>query len=133
MSPRGYPGRTHGLSGTYHAGCRCDDCRTANSRLMSAYRARHPGMTRAHNLRQFHGITPAEYAAMLEAQGGVCAACGLPETGQNQRGVVSLAVDHDHTTGANRGLLCMRCNRALGLLGDDSSTIQQLLAYRRAH
>ena len=44
---------------------------------------------------------------LLAEQGGVCAICGNPP---KTRG---LSIDHDHKTGAVRGLLCFRCNRAL--------------------
>lgn len=57
---------------------------------------------------------------MLEAQGGVCAICKGPETKPNAK---YLAVDHDHATGAVRGLLCNNCNRAIGLLGDDAERL----------
>ena len=53
------------------------------------------------------GVSDAEYARLLEAQGGHCALC--PNTPKTRR----LHVDHDHATGAVRGLLCHRCNRAL--------------------
>jgi hypothetical protein len=53
------------------------------------------------------GVTDAEYARLLEAQGGHCALC--PNTPKTRR----LHVDHDHATGKVRGLLCHRCNRAL--------------------
>lgn len=53
------------------------------------------------------GITDADYFALLKAQGGHCAIC--PSTPKTRR----LHVDHDHATGAVRGLLCHRCNRAL--------------------
>ena len=52
-------------------------------------------------------MTDAEYARLLEAQGGHCALC--PNTPKTRK----LHVDHDHRTGAVRGLLCYRCNRAL--------------------
>ena len=53
------------------------------------------------------GVDDAEYARLLEAQGGGCAICGSkPKTRR-------LHVDHDHATGRVRGLLCHRCNRAL--------------------
>lgn len=53
------------------------------------------------------GVSPDEYACLLAAQGGHCALCpGKPKTRR-------LSVDHDHRTGAVRGLLCYRCNRAL--------------------
>ena len=53
------------------------------------------------------GVTDADYARMLEAQGGGCAICGTPPKSRR------LHVDHDHKTGNVRGLLCYRCNRAL--------------------
>ena len=66
--------------------------------------------------RRNHGITPAEYDAMLADQEGGCAMCGQPETKRQGHGgtLMSLAVDHDHDTGEVRGLLCARCNLLLG-------------------
>ena len=55
------------------------------------------------------------YAKLLKHQKGVCAICG----GRDKS--MRLAVDHDHTTGLIRGLLCMRCNRAYGLFHDGSA------------
>lgn len=59
--------------------------------------------TRARGL----GITDAAYAELLERQGGRCAICRNPPKSRR------LSVDHNHATGAVRGLLCYRCNRAL--------------------
>lgn len=53
------------------------------------------------------GVTDDDYARLLDAQGGHCALC--PATPKTRR----LHVDHNHATGAVRGLLCHRCNRAL--------------------
>ena len=50
---------------------------------------------------------PVDYAALLAAQGGVCAICGRPP----KQGGRKLHVDHDHRTGRIRGLLCFTCNR----------------------
>lgn len=52
-------------------------------------------------------LPSGEYEAMLAAQDGHCALC--PATPKTRR----LHVDHDHKTGAVRGLLCYRCNNAL--------------------
>jgi hypothetical protein len=70
---------------------------------------------------------------MYEAQHGVCAACGNPETRTDHRNgeCTDLAVDHDHATGQVRALLCGPCNMALGLLQDDPERIEQLLIYLR--
>lgn len=63
---------------------------------------------RARALKNKYGLTVAEYDTMLAMQGGVCRLCKRPP------GKVRLAVDHDHVTGRNRGLLCSACNRRLG-------------------
>lgn len=69
------------------------------------------------HLRRNFGLTSDDYNAMLEEQNGVCAICQQPETAKQRLSDEPrlLAVDHDHTTGAVRGLLCSRCNRALGI------------------
>ena len=56
---------------------------------------------RKSHLKRKYGLTLEEYDAMLEAQGGVCAICGEPRPEER-----TLHVDHDHETGAIRGLLC---------------------------
>lgn len=58
-------------------------------------------------LRSNYGLTVDEYDQLLEAQGGGCAICG------GQSGGKHLAVDHDHSTGEVRGLLCKRHNSAI--------------------
>ena len=65
---------------------------------------------------------------MLAAQDGVCAICGRPPTEG-----ISLHVDHDHESGARRGLLCFRCNNSLGDLEDDSDLLRRAAAYLDAH
>ena len=63
-----------------------------------------------------YGITLAQYDAMLEEQANTCAICGEPPFG------VRLAVDHSHTTGKVRGLLCSSCNSRLGVLESEEFT-----------
>jgi hypothetical protein len=82
------------------------------------------------NLRKY-GLTLDQYDAILRGANSRCEACGGEETGRNQFGRVSLAIDHDHATGQFRGLLCMRCNRSLGMLGDSAEQIDKLATYRR--
>ena len=57
-------------------------------------------------LRTEYGMSTADYSAMVLSQGGRCKICGV--TG------LKLCVDHDHKTGAVRGLLCKHCNFFLG-------------------
>jgi len=59
-------------------------------------------------------------------QKNLCAICGLPETDYQQYGVKNLAIDHNHRTKKVRGLLCSKCNRALGLLNVDNLGILNL-------
>ena len=66
-------------------------------------------MMRRNHLAAF-GLTPEQYEALLTAQGGGCAICG--ETCPTGR---RLAVDHDHQSGYVRALLCVTCNRMLGV------------------
>ncbi len=81
-------------------------------------RERNSARSRANHLKDCYDLSPAEYEVLLVTQSGVCAICEQPETLTNLwTGCVrSLTVDHDHTTGQVRGLLCTRCNRRLGLL-----------------
>ena len=61
---------------------------------------------------------------MLEAQGGVCMICKEPRPEER-----TLHVDHDHETGEIRGLLCFRCNNAIGDLRDDYELALALVDY----
>lgn len=72
-----------------------------------------------------YGLTPEAYTEMLERQEGVCAVCRKPP------GRRRLNVDHNHATGAVRGLLCPSCNRGIGLLGDDLDRLMDAVAYLR--
>jgi hypothetical protein len=80
---------------------------------------------RQYNYKSKYGITIEDYDRMFEEQDGVCASCGQPETKQS---VKHFAVDHDHQTGAVRGLLCHRCNLALGVY-EDKQLMQGLQNY----
>lgn len=66
---------------------------------------------RDRNLRVKYGISAAEYDRRLADQGGRCAMCSTTDPG-NRWGV--FVVDHDHSTGAVRALLCGPCNGSLG-------------------
>lgn len=96
--------------------------------LTRTWRERHPDKarrsSRASNLKRKYGLSIEDYERLLETQGGVCAICQrVPPQG-------IFAVDHDHATGEVRGLLCQsRCNRALGLFGDDPEVLVRAADY----
>lgn len=95
---------------------------------------KNPEKARAHNrrmtLRRYYGMSVEDYDALLIAQKGVCAVCGSPEPSGRKK---YLCVDHDHVTGAIRGLLCGRCNVAVGFLRDDPDRAVRLIEYLRTH
>lgn len=90
-----------------------------------------PDRVFASHLRRKFGITVEDYEEMRERQGDLCAICRCPEqaidsrNGQRRR----LHVDHDHVTKHVRGLLCTRCNVAIGYLLDDPERALALAAY----
>jgi hypothetical protein len=79
---------------------------------------------RKSHLKRKFGLTPTEYEAKLEAQGGGCALCGR-EPGPGRQ----LDIDHDHKTGAVRGLICNTCNQGLGQFRDDPIRLAYAAAY----
>jgi len=81
------------------------------------------------NLKNFYHITKELYDEMLEAQGGVCAICGQPETSTYRGKIRTMSVDHDHATGAIRALLCSDCNRFVGFIERNPHKIELALAY----
>lgn len=104
----------------------------AAARKVKAWRQAHPEqvrlLQRSWSLRTKYGLTLEDYDALLKAQGGGCAICnasspGGPKTSRH------FPVDHDHTTGKVRGLLCNPCNKALGVFRDDPTLLLRALAY----
>lgn len=75
-------------------------------------------------LRKSFDISIEEYEQMLQRQGGMCLICQKPEQSNK-----TLAVDHCHTTGRVRGLLCGKCNPAIGFLGDDVQIAERIISY----
>lgn len=118
----------------------CKDCVKAQRReeykvkaeqkraYQRTYRAADPERTAEHNRRyrfkSRYGITPQQYDEVLDSQNGVCKVCDRPcPTGER------LTVDHDHLTGAVRGLLCRNCNAGLGNFKDDPELLERALQY----
>lgn len=86
-----------------------------------------------HLVRQF-GITLKQFRAIEAEQGGLCAICRRPpsEAPFKRRGqglAARLVVDHDHASGAIRGLLCATCNSGLGNFRDNADALRSAAKY----
>lgn len=95
----------------------CKPCHNKRTRetVMRLY-----GGYRHYRLKQRYGIGAVEVDEMIAAQDGVCALCGERPATQ---------VDHDHATGKVRGILCLRCNAALGAAHDDPQILRAAIRY----
>jgi hypothetical protein len=84
------------------------------------------------NLRDY-GLTFEQYKNILDSQGGGCFICGKQNTHPHGKVRMQLVFDHDHKTGAFRGLICQTCNRGLGLFGDNIESVEKAVAYLRLY
>lgn len=80
---------------------------------------------RCHHLKHSYGISEERYLTMIDEQYGCCAICGSDDETIDGH----LHVDHDHTTGAVRGLLCSNCNTGIGLLQDNPDILRSAIRY----
>lgn len=104
----------------------CKECR------VSIERARYQTQTeeqktvqRDRAYRRLYGITIAEYNMMFNKQEGRCPGCSRHQSQLSRR----LSVDHNHSTGAVRALLCHGCNMAIGYALENTGTLRSLAAY----
>ena len=92
-----------------------------------AYRARYRAWT-GRRLELYYGISLAEYNQIFSDQGQVCAICQKAEWNGK-----APYVDHDHATGKVRGILCRKCNSAIGFVEDDPAIAASMTKYLRKH
>jgi len=101
-----------------------------NAERLNAYRREYrnrperKAADRAGYLGRKYGMTIADYERLFGEQQGVCAICGEPRPEER-----TLHVDHDHATGAIRGLLCFRCNNALGDFREEHELFRRAADY----
>jgi len=102
---------------------RCKPCLNAQGKAWRDSKGR-----QYHRVKRY-GIKPEEYEELLDEQQFKCACCGSSDP-KRKAGFV---IDHDHDTGAVRGLLCHNCNIGIGMLGDSVFGLQLALEYLRRY
>lgn len=103
-------------------------CRVCNSEAAEKWRAENRRQDRKNNklsrIGRKYGLTAAAILALHQSQGGKCAICRKDlDLGPD------MSIDHNHTTGAVRGILCRTCNSGIGLLRDSQRLIRAALKY----
>ena len=88
-------------------------------------RERHPDKKayskRLTRISCLYGLTEEDYVNMMDSQKGMCKIC--------KKSLDKISVDHCHTTGIVRGLLCSNCNCAIGLFEEDVSILESAIEY----
>ena len=82
---------------------------------------------RYYRIEKAYGLTRDAYESMYKAQSGKCAIC------ECQQPKSKLHIDHDHSSGSVRALLCFRCNAGIGLFWDKSELLAKASAYIERH
>jgi len=111
--------------------------RTRELNKLKKWKQQNPQKVKEGNLRNLYGITAEQYSEMLLAQNNCCAICKCHKsknvTDKRNDKVRNLAVDHDHKSKKIRGLLCYRCNIAVGMLVDSAERASNLVEYLKLH
>ena len=119
VEPRG-PARTPKEVEAYQAGYRAEH-REKNKEYATAYYADHRSEARAYWLKRNYDLSIEDWDRMILEQAGECAICEVPMERPD--------VDHIHGTKIVRGLLCQRCNRAIGSFDDSPDKLRRATAY----
>lgn len=107
------------------------DCKDCCNKSVKAAKAKKPNLyskiDKASKLRRLYSVSIEQYNEMLIKQNYSCAICNSKESGRKD--VLSFAVDHCHDTNRVRGLLCMKCNTAIGKLKHDVEYLKKAIEY----
>ena len=104
----------------------------ANPEVQARARAKRKanGKRRLADVRQNYGVSPEQYAEMLERAGGVCEICGRVPSEVSKKGP---CIDHCHDSSKVRGILCAPCNMGIGHLRDDPEVLRKAIEYLETH
>lgn len=108
-----------------------EECNKHKANKVKEWREDNPNKAKNMALQNKYGISYDEYMSMHKDQGGKCLICNEKEKSKDHRTneVRMLAVDHCHSSGKVRGLLCSQCNTGLGLFKDDISLLKKAAVY----
>lgn len=84
-----------------------------------------PVARKKEKLKLRYGITYEQWESMREKENYTCMICGITEPEMNRH----LDVDHCHTSGVVRGVLCNPCNRILGDARDNVAILEAAIQY----
>lgn len=105
----------------YRKGCRCRRCKDGNNAWQREYHRRNPTKAIQYIRRRKYRIEPEDYEQMLSSQGGLCAICRTEPP--------KPVVDHCHSSGDVRGVLCSNCNTGIGLLKHSPDRLWAAIEY----
>jgi hypothetical protein len=94
------------------------------------YRMVNKTQIRATKRKKAYGLTQEQFDLMLDLCANKCQICGFEFDISGERSAFP-HIDHSHKTGKVRGLLCQKCNLAIGLLKDSAEIIETAAAYIR--
>lgn len=103
----------------------CAETRDLARKKVKEWQQANPHKRKEHRILKY-GLTLDQFNQMLEAQGMKCAICGYSDMSNKNNFPL---VDHCHSTGKVRGLLCMNCNQALGKFKDSLDNLKAAIAY----
>ncbi len=116
---RAYNAHYYAENTAYHRARYAADPEHARA-LSTKWQKANPTKVRDSRMRARYGIEFADFERMIAAQEGRCLVCDE---------AARLVIDHNHETGAIRGLLCRNCNSGIGLLGDSVELLRRAIAY----
>lgn len=99
--------------------------RELRARQYKEYIRQNPDAWYKAHLKRAFGLSLDDYYALVRAHAGRCGICGSsdPRSKKNQRSLPGWHVDHDHSTGTIRGILCQPCNHMLGNARDNTAIL----------
>ncbi len=120
---------------------RCPACRKERGREYYHRSEKRRDSQRRHYIRRTYGLSIEELSEMLAAQNDCCAICGrrwseCAAAKHSRYGTMFLQhlyVDHDHSTGGVRGLLCNNCNAGIAMFSEETDRLKAAIAYLRAY